>query len=109
MPVIAEKMVGKCLVFTHADPYARGVLTASNFNELVKQYPDLKLYGYLFFKDASELALDIPGLNKVVKHPVTGNSTSIYNIIINLNDHHEWTREQIADWLDTLDDPPRFV
>jgi hypothetical protein len=26
----------------------------------------------------------------------------VVNQIIHLNDHHAWTREQIADWLDSL-------
>ena len=34
---------------------------------------------------------------------------SIQQVIIHLNDSHEWTREKIADWLDTLDDQPKFT
>jgi hypothetical protein len=33
---------------------------------------------------------------------------SVPSIIIELNDTAKWTREQIADWLDTLDDQPVF-
>jgi hypothetical protein len=33
---------------------------------------------------------------------------SISNVIQHLNDVHEWTREKIADWLDTLDEQPIF-
>lgn len=29
---------------------------------------------------------------------------SLEAIIVHLNDEHLWTREEIADWLDTLDD-----
>lgn len=29
--------------------------------------------------------------------------TPLYAIIMELNDFHHWTREQIADWLETLD------
>lgn len=45
----------------------------------------------------------LPGVNEVVKHPVTGDKRTIEYIIINLNDSHMWTRDQIADWLETLD------
>lgn len=29
--------------------------------------------------------------------------TSLYHVVIHLNDEHHWHREQIADWLDGLD------
>jgi hypothetical protein len=32
----------------------------------------------------------------------------IYHLIQHLNDHHQWQRERIADWLDTLDEQPVF-
>jgi hypothetical protein len=31
------------------------------------------------------------------------NTTTIGRLIEHLNDHHRWTREQIADWLETLE------
>jgi hypothetical protein len=36
------------------------------------------------------------------------NEASIYDMVQILNDNHKWTREQIADWLDTLDEQPVF-
>lgn len=46
----------------------------------------------------------IPGFNQMkVKHPVHGDEEYLRTTIINLNDSHRWTREQIADWLETLD------
>lgn len=45
----------------------------------------------------------LPGINEVVKHPVTGIKTTLSRVIQNLNDGHGWTREQIADWVETLD------
>lgn len=45
----------------------------------------------------------LPGVKETVKHPVTGGKGTIEAIIINLNDFHMWTRDQIADWLETLD------
>ena len=32
-----------------------------------------------------------------------GSPETFYNMIQHLNDQHQWTREAIADWLDTLD------
>ncbi|QIQ62985.1 hypothetical protein SEA_MOAB_107 [Streptomyces phage Moab] len=45
----------------------------------------------------------LPGIKEMVKHPVSGKIDTIESIIINLNDVQKWTREKIADWLDTLD------
>lgn len=47
----------------------------------------------------------LPALAQEVKVPCDhyGVKVDLQNIIIHLNDSHEWTREQIADWLDTLD------
>lgn len=59
--------------------------------------------------DGQHLAAIAP-LQKVVKCPDKGcqRSNSIQYIIIHLNDGHEWSREAIADWLDTLDEQPVF-
>ena len=46
----------------------------------------------------------LPGRMHIFRNPVTGETDSMYNIIIDLNDSEDWTREQIADWLDTADD-----
>lgn len=51
-------------------------------------------------------AAQIPGLFVEVKHPVNGQRRTIHDIIIDLNDAHDWTREKIADWLETLDENP---
>lgn len=45
----------------------------------------------------------LPGLNAEVKHPATGRLCRLEDAIISLNDHHNWSREQVADWLETLD------
>lgn len=53
----------------------------------------------------------LPGLDAQVKHPTVEHYcpshlwSKVKNMIIHLNDHHEWTREQIADWLDEISDP----
>lgn len=56
----------------------------------------------------SNEALKIKGINEVVTHPVNGSMNSLYHTIISLNDSHKWSRENIADWLDTLDIVPSF-
>lgn len=55
----------------------------------------------------------VPGLASVVECPVCPSGEgqmmkptcdpSLVYIVIHLNDNHEWTRDKIADWLDTLD------
>lgn len=45
----------------------------------------------------------LPALDEMVKHPVTGQTAALRDVIINLNDISKWTREAIADWLETLD------
>lgn len=49
----------------------------------------------------------IPGFRRMrAKHPVAGHSLGpepVKDIIISLNDGYGWSREQIADWLETLD------
>jgi len=53
---------------------------------------------------ASSLSKLLPGVLELVKHPVTGQKTNtLQSTIINLNDQYKWTREQIADWIETLD------
>jgi hypothetical protein len=46
---------------------------------------------------------ELPGVKEIVKHPITSMESTLESVIINLNDYHKWTREQIADWLETLD------
>lgn len=43
----------------------------------------------------------LPGIHLKAKHPVTGQILSVYDIIISLNDGHDWPREKIADWIET--------
>jgi hypothetical protein len=45
----------------------------------------------------------LPGVNEEAKHPVTGRQAPLWNVIVDLNDRHGWSREQIADWVETLD------
>ena len=56
----------------------------------------------------SALAGQIPGIHEKAKHPVTGEEHEIFWIIMDLNDTRGYTRGQIADWLETLDNLPKF-
>lgn len=47
----------------------------------------------------------LPGITTRVKHPVVGGMQQLRDVIMNLNDHHGWSRERIADWLDEISDP----
>jgi hypothetical protein len=61
-----------------------------------------------YIGELPEVAM-LPGLMTKVRHPVyTTEQWAVRDAIINLNDVHTWTREQIADWLDTLDVDLRF-
>lgn len=52
-----------------------------------------------------EMAKHIPGIYEQVKCPVAecASKDPIYTLIQHLNDYHQWKREKIADWLETLD------
>jgi hypothetical protein len=62
--------------------------------------------------DRNRLRVLIPALETIVSCPVVpdvcyhGNYVPrpiLWNMIQHLNDVHEWTREQIADWLEASD------
>lgn len=49
-------------------------------------------------------AVDVlPGLSTMAICPVCHEETSLKLVIISLNDIHQWSRDAIADWLETLD------
>jgi len=58
--------------------------------------------------NAYSLAQLLPGVNMLVSHPVDKVTSSLQEVIISLNDSFRWTREQIADWIETLDEVPKF-
>lgn len=45
---------------------------------------------------------EFPQMDRRVIHPVTGHDMNLTVAITTLNDDHDWTREGIADWLDTI-------
>lgn len=64
-------------------------------------YPNTKAFST--GQKLNQKAKNLPGIDKSVKHPVSGRYTELYFTIMDLNDNHRWTREQIADWIETLD------
>lgn len=58
-------------------------------------------------KTFEEFAKQLPGVHKVANYPCDclriGKQGKLIHIIIHLNDNHKWTRDRIADWLETLD------
>jgi hypothetical protein len=57
------------------------------------------------------LAALMPDIHATVKYPCACSgilNNSVHDVIIHLNDTDRWTRERIADWLDTLDLNLRF-
>ena len=57
-----------------------------------------------------ELTNELPGIEMLVKHPARNNESKLplRVVIINLNDRFNWSREEIADWIETLDEVPVF-
>lgn len=64
------------------------------------------------YSDSGKVLTELlPGLSKPSVCPVKGcgDLGTVRAVIIHLNDSHKWTREAIADWLDTLDVDLRFT
>jgi hypothetical protein len=82
-----------------------------------KSVHELEIAGYPKYTPApdskndyrlSAWSKELPGVNDLVKNPMTDEVLALREVIINLNDRHKWTREQIADWIETLDIDTRF-
>jgi hypothetical protein len=73
----------------------KGALSRVVLKDEKKEYP-------------GSLATQLPGIFNTVKHPVSGHTVTIYHAIMSLNDSHKWSRERIADWIETLDEVPVF-
>lgn len=58
-------------------------------------------------KGVPGLAEDIAGTFDAID-PISGMVDKLSNIIVGLNDEHNWSREAIAGWLDTLPDQPKW-
>jgi hypothetical protein len=57
---------------------------------------------------ADRLTELLPGLRKAARCPRCKEQRSVRELIVHLNDKHRATREEIADWLETLDIDLRF-
>jgi hypothetical protein len=80
-------------------PKKYGVTPAAHYYKGSVQQPELD---YSDSGDVLEQAL--PGLAKYVITPCECEGRyPVKDAIIHLNDRHRWTRDQIADWLETLD------
>lgn len=44
-----------------------------------------------------------PVLGATVESPETGWRTTVWQSVVTLNDLHGWTRERIADWVETIE------
>lgn len=64
------------------------------------------LYGKPTHPD--QLVHHLPGVGQIVRHPVNDSIGALMDIVISLNDTYHWTREAIADWIETLDEVPKF-
>lgn len=51
----------------------------------------------------TQLVAHIPGINESAKCPECSSVSPIFHMIQHINDVHRWKREEIADWLETLD------
>lgn len=56
----------------------------------------------------SSLARELPGFRQKEIHPIHKFEEELGEIIINLNDYHNWSFDQIADWIESLDNIPTF-
>lgn len=59
--------------------------------------------------NTSNLEKEFPLLKRIAHSPVSGTvyhrlPFSLADQIITLNDHHKWTRERIADWVETIEE-----
>lgn len=69
--------------------------------------PAYKTPGHLGSEVARALEAVLPGMLTFIRCPAcpqgTDRTRSVSEQIVHLNDEHRWTREQVADWLESLD------
>jgi hypothetical protein len=96
--------------FTEPSPaYANGDLTEYNYDYAVA---NAKIDASVAASEELRmLSKQLPGISETVKLPcehtylydMAGYDITLYRAIVHLNDMCGWTREQIADWIETLD------
>lgn len=57
-----------------------------------------------FESEMCDVYMDLPGADVSLPCPACDMRTDLAGVIISLNDDHKWSREEIADWVDTLHD-----
>ena len=94
-----DEYVAKAKTLTHTD-WGHGAIKIVGYPEPLPE------------KTASEVSRKLPGVSEFVKCPACSGEDAhtdvLREIIMELNDWCKWSREQIADWLDTLDIDLRF-
>lgn len=81
-------------VSTFYSNYPAGDYDITPVSTLAKQLPGMDYMTFCPDKGCV-LALSSPG--------ISGDGFTLYGMIQHLNDHHKWTRDEIADWVETLD------
>lgn len=102
--LIKDHIKSKALAFLHDELTAALDETLPTEEELKSGGPVTNFVGN--FSGApvvSDLKKYFPALSKYVQHPEAEGEHPLADIIVDLNDRHDWTREQIADWMETLD------
>jgi hypothetical protein len=81
------------------------LLDNGNVDEVLKN-AILKAIGYKVnatsSSDLSTMSKSLPGVDLMVKHPVSGEVDKLWSIAINLNDQYKWKRESVADWIESV-------
>lgn len=93
-----------------ASTFEWNIWVEDHFEKMISHAPDFKWFNYLNQPDKNLGSIVSSTLRKLIpniesdaacfKCSVTG---SVRSVIIHLNDHHKLTREELADWLETLD------
>ena len=105
--VVWEEGTSRCIrMFTNASLDSKN-LFRQRFRDM---WPDhyIPPVWNIFSVNVAHMAQNLPGVQMVVTCPVTGVTRRLFDIIIDLNDNRGWSREKIADWIETLDNVPKF-
>lgn len=96
-----NSMYGKVYNMDMVSAYPPSVKALKQMGEAVYSPPNKPPQPNSVIQELGQVFPNI--LRSTVPHPVIGGTPDyIYNIVIDLNDGRGWTREQIADWLDSL-------
>ena len=54
--------------------------------------------------DMEKAVYGLPQMETIVVNPVNGLKGTLLDTVASLNDNERWTREEIADWIDSLEE-----